>query len=74
MTSDQIAGIIRALLAAAGGFIVAKGFVDDATWATVSGALVTVFTAVWSIWAKAQTAKATQAAVAAAAGSATTNK
>jgi hypothetical protein len=52
MTSDQIAGIARALIAAAGGFLVGKGYIDAETAATVGGALTTLAVAVWSVWAK----------------------
>ncbi len=56
MTAEQFAGIVRALLAAAGGFIIAKGWLDANTVAALTGALVTVATAVWSVWAKAHAA------------------
>lgn len=52
MSSEQFAGVLRAVLAAAGGYVVARGFVDNATMLTVVGALVTLATAGWSVWAK----------------------
>jgi hypothetical protein len=52
MTAEQIWGIVRTILAAAGGYIVAKGWVDNATLQSVIGALGTIFIAVWSVWAK----------------------
>ena len=52
MTAEQIWGIVRTILAAAGGSIVAKGWVDNATIQSVIGALGTIFIAVWSVWAK----------------------
>ena len=52
MTAEQLAGILRAILSAAGGYIVAKGFVDNTTMMTIVGALVTLATAGWSVWAK----------------------
>lgn len=52
MTGEQIWGIVRTILAAAGGYIVAKGWVDNATIQSVIGALGTIFIAVWSVWAK----------------------
>ena len=52
MTGEQIWGIVRTILAAAGGYIVAKGWVDNATLQSVIGALGTIFIAVWSVWAK----------------------
>jgi hypothetical protein len=50
MTSDQITGILRAILAALGGFILAKGWVSAETWAWLTGGILTVGGAVWSLW------------------------
>ena len=52
MTSEQFAGIIRAILAAGGGYFVGQGIVDNETMMSVVGALVTLATAGWSFWAK----------------------
>lgn len=52
MTAEQIWGIVRTILAAAGGYIVAKGWIDNATLQSVIGALGTIFIAVWSVWSK----------------------
>jgi hypothetical protein len=52
MTGEQIWGIIRTILAAGGGWLVAKGYVDNETLATVLGSLGTIFIAGWSIWSK----------------------
>lgn len=52
MTGEQIAGIVRALVAAVGGYLVGKGLVDSETVVAVSGALATLATAVWSVAAK----------------------
>jgi hypothetical protein len=52
MTSDQIAGIVRALVSAVGGYFIGKGVVDANTVATVAGAAATIATAVWSVMAK----------------------
>lgn len=52
MTGEQIAGIVRAVVAAVGGYFVGKGAVDGETVATVGGALATIATAVWSVWSK----------------------
>jgi hypothetical protein len=48
LTSDQIAGIVRAVLAAAGGGAI---FSQDMLTA-IAGALVTLGVAAWSVWAK----------------------
>lgn len=52
MTKEMVWGVARAILAAAGGYLVAKGMVDAGTLETVLGALGTIFAAGWSIWAK----------------------
>ena len=52
MTGEQIGGIVRALVAAAGGYFVGRGLVDGETVATIGGALATIATAVWSVWSK----------------------
>jgi hypothetical protein len=49
MNAAQFAGIFRAVLAAAGGYFVASGK-DPVTVSTISGALLTVGTAVWSFF------------------------
>jgi len=48
MTSDQITGIIRAILAAIGGFVLAKGWVSSETWAWIVGGAATIGPAIWS--------------------------
>lgn len=52
MSSQQVAGIARAVLAAASGYFVAQGLIDQDTAQTVSGALVTIAIAVWSVVSK----------------------
>lgn len=52
MTNDQIFGIVRTVLATASGFLVAKGVIDAETAASVTGAMVTIFIAVWSVKSK----------------------
>lgn len=49
MNPDQITGIFRAILAAGGGYLVGKGYLDDATLNTIIGAVLTLGTAVWSV-------------------------
>jgi hypothetical protein len=48
MTTDQISGIIRAILAALGGFILAKGWVNAETWAWIVGGITTIGPVIWS--------------------------
>jgi hypothetical protein len=52
MTTEQFSGILRAVLSAAGGFAVGKGYLDAETATAISGALVTIAVAVWSVRAK----------------------
>lgn len=52
MSNEQIFGIVRTVLAAASGFFVAKGVIDAETAAAVTGAMVTIFVAVWSVKSK----------------------
>ena len=54
MTSDQIAGVVRALVAAVGGYFVGQGLVDAETVTTIGGAVATLAVAAWSIYAKRQ--------------------
>lgn len=52
MTKDMVWGVVRAVLAAAGGYVVGTGLVDNATMNDIIGALGIIFAAGWSIWAK----------------------
>lgn len=52
MTGEQIGGIVRALVAAVGGYFVGKGLADAETVAAVAGAAATIAAAVWSVWSK----------------------
>jgi hypothetical protein len=52
MSAEQIWGIVRTILAAAGGWVVAKGYVDNATLQSVIGAIGTLFIAGWSVLSK----------------------
>lgn len=52
MTGEQVAGIVRAIIAALGGYFVGKGITDAATVTAVSGAVATLVAAVWSVLAK----------------------
>ena len=54
MNGDQVWGIIRTILAAGGGYVVAKGYIDNETLAAILGGLGTIFVAVWSVWSKRQ--------------------
>lgn len=48
MDSNQISGIIRSLLAAVGGFVIAKGWFSAEIWAWIVGGAATIGPAIWS--------------------------
>ena len=52
MNMEQIGGIIRTILAAGGGYLVSKGYLDNATMLSLVGAVVTLITGAWSVYAK----------------------
>jgi len=52
MNQDQVTGIIRHGLTFVGGYLIAKGIVDDGTVAEVSGLLLAAVGTIWSIVTK----------------------
>lgn len=48
MSGDQLLGILRAVLSAAGGFVLAKGWVSAEMWAWITGGALTIGPAIWS--------------------------
>lgn len=54
MTKEQVGGIVRAVAAGIGGYFVGKGTLDGATLEIIVGAVATLATAIWSVWAKKQ--------------------
>ena len=52
MTKTEVYGVVRAVLAAIGGFVVARGWIDSETAVSLAGALATVAAAVWSVKSK----------------------
>ena len=52
ITTEQVGGIVRALVAAAGGYFVGQGLVDAETMMTLGGAVTTLAVAIWSIYSK----------------------
>lgn len=52
MASDELGGVVRAVLSALGGIAVGKGWVDANTALSITGALVPVIVAWWSVRAK----------------------
>ena len=49
MNQSMVNGIMRAVLAAVGGMLGAKGVSDSEAWAQVSGAIIVLVTAAWSL-------------------------
>jgi hypothetical protein len=56
MTAQEISGIVRALVAALGGWLVGQGLVDSETMMTAGGAVTTLVVAAWSIYSKRKAA------------------
>ena len=52
INGEQIAGIVRAIVAALGGYLVGQGMVDAETMTAVAGAAATIAAAGWSVWSK----------------------
>ena len=52
MNSEQVGGIVRALVSAIGGYFVGKGLIDASTLTSVAGAAAALVVAVWSVLAK----------------------
>mgnify|MGYP000092956581 CR=1 FL=1 len=50
MTGEQIWGLIRTVLAAAGGWVVAKGYITSELLTAILGGVGTIFIGVWSWW------------------------
>lgn len=51
MNKEQVLGVVRHVLTFGGGYVVAKGFLDEATMTAVVGAIITIGGALWSILA-----------------------
>lgn len=54
MNAEYIGGIVRAVVSAIGGYLVGKGVIDSETAVAITGAAVTIATAIWSVWSKAK--------------------
>ena len=50
--NDSIKSLIRHILSAAGGFLVAKGVVSADQLPEVVGAVITIVAAAWGVWSK----------------------
>jgi hypothetical protein len=51
MNKEQVLGIVRHVLTFAGGIVVSRGLLDEATMTAVIGAVITIGGAMWSILA-----------------------
>jgi hypothetical protein len=49
---EQLEGIIRHALTAVGGYMIAKGLMDEATTTQIIGGASTLVGVIWSWWAK----------------------
>tara|TARA_R110000823_G_C15529438_1_gene456641 strand:- start:41 stop:214 length:174 start_codon:yes stop_codon:yes gene_type:complete len=54
MNKEQVLGVLRHSLTFIGGLLVAKGLVDDAIVAELSGALLTLVGGIWSVLIKSK--------------------
>lgn len=52
MNADMLSGVVRAGVAALGGYLVSKGKLSVEDFNTIMGAATTLFVAGWSIFAK----------------------
>lgn len=59
---DMVLGVLRAVLAALGGWLINKGYVDAGQAESLTGAIIVIITGIWSILSKQKTAKAMKAA------------
>jgi hypothetical protein len=54
MNWDDIQGVLRAVIAFGGGYMVAHGYFDNQTVNDVGGAIITLGAAAWSLYHKRQ--------------------
>lgn len=59
---DMILGVVRAVLAALGGWLIQKGYVDQGQVDALIGALLVIVTGIWSILSKRKAARALEEA------------
>lgn len=58
MTTQIIVGVVRHILTLAGGWLVAKGYTDDATAQQITGYIVAIIGFAWSIVEKKKNSSA----------------
>lgn len=49
LTKDQLLGIVRHSLTFIGGILIMRGLVDESTFAEITGGVITLTGAIWSI-------------------------
>jgi hypothetical protein len=49
LTKDQLLGIVRHSLTFIGGILIMKGLVDESTFSEITGGVITLTGAIWSI-------------------------
>ena len=54
MNADQLGGLIRAVMAVAGGYAMAWGFSAE-TWLALTGAVASIVTIIWTWWVHTET-------------------
>lgn len=52
MDKNEVYGVVRTVIAAIGGVLVGKGYIDSETAVAIAGAVATVAAAVWSVKSK----------------------
>ena len=52
MNMEMVLGLVRHLLTFGGGFVVAKGWLDEGSVTEVVGAAITIIGSVWSVFQK----------------------
>jgi len=50
--TEALMGMVRHVLTFGGGYLIASGAMDAATWEQIAGALVTLAGAAWSVYQK----------------------
>lgn len=56
MSTEQVGGLVRAVLAAISGYAIGKGYGDAELWVSISGAAVLIVTGAWSFLTKKKSA------------------
>jgi len=52
MTGEQFGGLVRTIIAAAGGYFATKGVFDAETWTAIAGGGAVLAAALWSYYVK----------------------